>query len=696
MQKQASTQSTSKMSADPSIDSIEKNIDRINKEAWYTRVNDSTKAFELSGQCVELSRGINYAKGLAEGLRTLAFCHIRLSRYDEALPLLNESLSLFESLNDAEGQVAIYEYLGIIRRNRGDLGGSLELLLKALGISEENNCKENEGTNHYQLGVTYRHLGDFEKALDHLYQSMAIWKEAGNDLYVAYSINVIGTIYFETGDYKQALDYFLQGLVARHQAGDKWGEAGSLDNIGFTYLKLKDYSQAIDYCKQSLEITGGTGDKKGQANTLLHLAEIYKESGDAEQAVKFCGESLEIRKASGDKKGEAEVLLFLADLRKNDVANKPDDEVLQWLTGALHIAEQTGALDLLSKARLYFYDYHKRNGDFEKAIDQLELHNSAEKELHKNAINQKVLNLEISKKAEDARKDAEATRRRNEELTQLNEQIESQKQKLIEALADLKATQAQLIQSEKMASLGELTAGIAHEIQNPLNFVNNFSDINSELVAEMKEALAAGNSQLASKIASDISANDEKINLHGKRADAIVKNMLQHSRISNGKKELTDINVLVYEYLRLSYHGLRAKDKSFTAKFRTHFDDSIGKINIVPQDIGRVLLNLMNNAFYFVNEKRGSAGQSYEPTVTISTKKADGAVIISIADNGDGIPNNLLDKIFQPFFTTKPTGQGTGLGLSLAYDIVKANGGDLSVETTENSGAEFTVRLPEQ
>ncbi len=694
MQKQVHPKKSSPGSSESSTLEQEMKIDELNREAWDTRVNNSTNALELSKQIVGLARGLNYSKGLAQGLRTLAFCHIRLSKYDEALPLLDEALTLFESLNDPGGQAAVYEYLGIIRRNRGDLGGSLEVLLKALAISEEHECREFEGTSHYQLGVTYRTLGNFEKALDHLYQGMTIWKEAKDDLLVAYSINVIGSIYFETADYKQALDYFLQGLAPRHAGGDKWGEAGSMDNIGFTYLKLKDYTKAIDYCKQSLEITRSTGDKKGQANTLLHLAEIYKESGDPEQAATFCEESLEIRKSSGDKKGEAEALLFLADLEKNKSANNKNKQVLQWLTEALDIAEQTGALDLLSKAHLYFYEYYKRTGDFEKAIGQLELHNSTEKVLHKNAINQKVLNLEISKKAEEAKKDAETTRRRNEELTILNEQIEAQKKKLIEALANLKATQAQLIQSEKMASLGELTAGIAHEIQNPLNFVNNFSDINVELVQEMKEALAAGNTQLATKVAADISANEEKINLHGKRADAIVKNMLQHSRISNGKKELTDLNVLVYEYLRLSYHGLRAKDKSFSAKFRTHFDDSIGKINIVPQDIGRVLLNLMNNAFYSVNEKQRKNADGYEPAVTISTKKTDNSVLISVADNGGGIPQKILDKIFQPFFTTKPAGQGTGLGLSLAYDIVKAHGGELKVETKEGKGAEFILKLP--
>jgi len=694
------------MSNDTAIQLKEKKIDDLNQEAWNIRVNDSPRAFELSKESVQRSRSINYSKGLAEGLRTLGFCYVRLSNNDEALPLLEESLSLFNSLNDLEGQAAVYEYLGIIRRNWGDLGGSLELILKALGINEEKKFIENEGTNHYQLGVTYKHLGDFEKALEHLYQSMALYREIGNDLYIAYSINVIGSIYFETGDYKEALNYFLRGLVARQGAGDKWGVAGSLDNIGFTYLKLQDYSQAIDYCKQSLEITRSTGDKKGQANTLLHLAEIYKKCNDPDQAAKFCDESLQIRKTSGDKKGEAEVLLFLAGLRKPDVESKNDNEVLQWLSRALQIAEQTKALDLLSKAKFYLYEYYKRNGDFKQAIEQLEMHISAEKELHKNAINQKVLNLEISKKAEEAKKDAEAARRRNEELTKLNEQIESQKRKLIDALADLKATQAQLIQSEKMASLGELTAGIAHEIQNPLNFINNFSDINTELIDEMKEALSSGNTELATKIASDISANEEKISNHGKRADAIVKNMLQHSRTSNGKKEPADLNALVYEYLRLSYHGLRAKDKTFNAKFKTGFDNSIGKINIVPQDIGRVLLNIMNNAFYSVNEKQksfppppdnigiNSGGIVYEPTVSINTKKADDMVLISVADNGNGIPQNVLDKIFQPFFTTKPTGQGTGLGLSLAYDILKAHGGEIKVETKEGEGSEFIILLP--
>jgi len=294
------------------------------------------------------------------------------------------------------------------------------------------------------------------------------------------------------------------------------------------------------------------------------------------------------------------------------------------------------------------------------------------------------------------------------QVAQRTAELTKQKEELQHTLDELKSAQSQLIQSEKMASLGELTAGIAHEIQNPLNFVNNFSDVNAELIEELKtERLKPSterDEQLENEILNDIKANEEKINHHGKRADAIVKGMLQHSRKSTGQKEPTDINALADEYLRLSYHGLRAKDKSFNATMNTDFDESISKINVIPQDIGRVLLNLFNNAFYAVAEKKKQHPENYEPIVSVSTKKLDNKVEISVKDNGNGIPQNLIDKIFQPFFTTKPTGEGTGLGLSLSYDIIKAHGGELKVESKvdeenpdnfgKGEGTEFIIQLP--
>jgi len=295
-----------------------------------------------------------------------------------------------------------------------------------------------------------------------------------------------------------------------------------------------------------------------------------------------------------------------------------------------------------------------------------------------------------------------------EELEQKRKAIEETNDALTKSLTDLKAAQAQLVQSEKMASLGELTAGIAHEIQNPLNFVNNFSDVSQELLVEMMDELAVGHHAQAIELAEDVKQNLEKILAHGKRADAIVKGMLLHSRTTSGIKEPTDINALVDEYLRLAYHGLRAKDKTFNATMNTDYDPNLGLVNVIPQDIGRVILNLITNAFYAVSTPKSPKGDlPFEPTVTITTKKishahphsnslriGDLGVEISVSDNGPGIPDTIKDKIFQPFFTTKPTGQGTGLGLSLSYDIVKAHGGELKVETKEGEGTTFLIRLP--
>jgi len=283
-------------------------------------------------------------------------------------------------------------------------------------------------------------------------------------------------------------------------------------------------------------------------------------------------------------------------------------------------------------------------------------------------------------------------------------EITVQKEALEHALSDLKATQSQLIQSEKLASLGELTAGIAHEIQNPLNFVNNFAEVNTELIDEMTHEIEKGNMEEVRAIANDIKANELKIRHHGKRADAIVKGMLHHSRTSSGVKEPTDINDLADEYLRLSYHGLRAKDKSFNATMKTDFDETIKAIDIISQDIGRVLLNLINNAFYAVAEKKKQeteAGRPFEPTVTVKTLGNSLSpdriteVRVSVKDNGNGIPKSVMDKIFQPFFTTKPTGEGTGLGLSLSYDIVKAHGGEFEIHTEEGKYTEFVFTLPQ-
>jgi len=405
-------------------------------------------------------------------------------------------------------------------------------------------------------------------------------------------------------------------------------------------------------------------------------------------------------------------------------------EVFERLNKGLSTAKATGDLKKLQGG---YYDLTKLDsttGNYKQAYEHYKLYTLYRDSLIKEETERKDLQarmqFEFDKKqavakAEQEKKDAEQRRikniqyftigtlifllvvilliasiqwRNNNQKKKANTLLQKQKETVEDTLTELKSTQAQLIHSEKMASLGELTAGIAHEIQNPLNFVNNFSEVNKELLGEMKDEIEKGRFDEVKILANDVIDNEEKINHHGKRADAIVKGMLQHSRSSSGVKEPTDINALADEYLRLAYHGLRAKDKSFNATFKTDFDETIGSINIIPQDIGRVILNLLTNAFYVVNEKSKMKNEKYEPAVSVSTKKINNKVEIKVSDNGGGIPQKVLDKIFQPFFTTKPTGQGTGLGLSLSYDIVKAHGGEIKVETKEREGSEFIISLP--
>ena len=677
-------------------------IDLLNHEAWQMRVIDSNRAFDLSQEALRRSELVQYEKGKAEGLRTFGFCHIRLAKYAEALSLLEEAYQLFLLSGDQRNQAVIHEYFGIIRRSQGDYAASLEELFKALTMSRDCNFQEAETLALYHLSITYKYLGDLDHALEHALRGLPIAREIGDKMPESYHLNCIGGIYYEMERYEEAQNYYQQSLVLRQEIGDQWGVAGCYDNLGNLYLQLGKYRDALNYCLQSLDITQHTGDQKGRGNTLFNVGKIYVVLQEHDSALDYFSQSLQAREGISDKKGLAEAYCFLGSLYQDaafPMANTR--QALDYLHRALALAETLNAKDIAWKIHFQLSKSYKHEGAFEQALQHYKTSAILEKEVNNVAIQQKILNLQITHRVAQAQKEAEIFRLKTVALAKLVEEINLQKEQLQQALDHLQSTQAQLIQSEKLASLGELTAGIAHEIQNPLNFVNNFSEVNKELLAEMKEELRKGNLDDACAIANDIIDNEEKVIHHGKRADAIVKGMLQHSRTGSGQKEPTDINALCDEYLRLSHYGLRAKDKSVNAKFETDFDSRLEKINVVPQDIGRVVLNLINNAFYAVSEKFKVEGLKikaenvkYEPSVYVSTKKADGKILISVKDNGNGIPESIKDKIFQPFFTTKSTGQGTGLGLSLSYDIVKAHSGELKVDTKEGEGSEFIIQLP--
>ena len=410
-------------------------------------------------------------------------------------------------------------------------------------------------------------------------------------------------------------------------------------------------------------------------------------------------------------------LLGMAMMFKNE---NEFDSSYHYSIEALNMARRLNKPDLLLKTQTFLKDLFKEKGILDSSFKYQEVITSERDSLEKlNRISDiSLAEQQWAHEAEAQQKELQTKLKlygligsliiflfvavflyiNNRQKQKLNILLHQQKNEIQRTLSELKTSQSQLIQSEKMASLGELTAGIAHEIQNPLNFVNNFSEVNREMLEELKmERLRPDEERdddLQNDLINDVIENSEKILHHGKRADAIVKGMLQHSRKSSGQKEPTDINALADEYLRLSYHGMRAKDKSFNAEMKTDFDESLGKINIIPQDIGRVLLNLFNNAFYAVNEQKKQNSISYQPTVVVGTQECDGKIQITVRDNGNGIPQKNSDKIFQPFFTTKPTGQGTGLGLSLSYDIIKAHGGEIKVDSKEGKGSEFVIELP--
>jgi len=529
---------------------------------------------------------------------------------------------------------------------------------------------------------------------------------------IGYTLHQLANIYRRAGDRESAIKYYRQEIDIFSSLNSKKAMAlvQSNMNLGYIYTEANRLDSAIFYINRALAYSEITGWKLFNGLLFQIKGSAYLQKDLLDSAKYFYWQGLFTSREQRNERAEVNNKIALAQLyeqlRQVDSAKYYAESTLKQATGLKDMKSVSSAASILSNV-------WKLQGNTNSAFAYLTLSKNIGDSLYRDRADKitkfQNLNFEHQIEMEKEIQESIAAKNRIRTITLLtglallsvlafvlyrNSKQKQKANKVLEkTLIELKSTQAQLIQSEKMASLGELTAGIAHEIQNPLNFVNNFSEVSTELVDEMNEEIIKGNIEDAIEIANDLKQNLEKINHHGKRAGDIVKGMLQHSRKGEGKKEPTDINALCDEYLRLAYHGLRAKDKSFNAEFKTDFDENLPKINVVPQDIGRVVLNLINNAFYAVNEKSKS-NTGFVPQVTIVTKKLNDNIQISVKDNGNGIPKNIVDKIYQPFFTTKPTGQGTGLGLSLSYDIIKAHGGEIKVETKEGEGSEFIIQLP--
>jgi len=533
----------------------------------------------------------------------------------------------------------------------------------------------------------------------------------------------MGILYENAGGYEKALSNYFRALHLGEQTNNKQITGGTSMTIGRVYLFMNKNDSALFYEKNAYAIYRSINLPEYEGSALLNLGRIYLADGKEAIAESYIHEAIRVSTEQKYLRGVVAANLLLAEisLKKNHT-----DSAFIYTGSALQIAKEMNAPDLLLRSYNTLSGYYQTVNNNDSLVKYLSLVIHLKDSLFNSKQSRQFQNIDFD--ARQRQRDLEEAKKNfrdkvmkyalltglvtafvialilwrnfrikqtaNRLLTTQKQETERQKNKVEQTLEELKKTQTQLIQREKMASLGELTSGIAHEIQNPLNFVNNFSDINRELAAELESEIDKGNYTEARTLVKDIMENEEKVNHHGKRADAIVKGMLQHSQRSNGQKEDTDINALCGEYLKLACHTYSVSGNPLNVKFETRYDPSAGKLNVVHQDIGRVILNLVNNAVYAVNEKARQQQDGYEPVVTITTRKTEGKTEIIVSDNGTGIPGSIRDKIFQPFFTTKPAGEGIGLGLSLSYDIVKVHGGEISIESTINEGTRFTIQLP--
>jgi signal transduction histidine kinase len=615
------------------------------------------------------------------------------SRQDSSIYFLGQSINLSDKMNYTYGSFAGYSKLAFILNLVSNYPRALEMALKGLKFAEQLTTKRKESMAeaYHLMGLLNNRMGNDSIGLVYCLRSIQLFKESGvrgAEVDFGAAMNA-ALIYLKLHKPDSALFYAKMSYdVSSHYPSQfSIHNSTTAGTIGRVYEEMHNYQLARQYYFLGLETIKKYPPYLLTVRFYNNYARFLRKTGDLDSCIYYARTAVRLcqNRNYGEHATDAATILMEA-----YEARQMPDSALKYMKAIMAIRDTIFNQTKLQQVALLNFDEGQRQKDIAVA-----------KERYRNQIRSYALISAVIiflLLSAILYRNNRSKQRANAVLQSQKKEIDQQRTKAEQTLQELRSTQSQLIQSEKMASLGELTAGIAHEIQNPLNFVNNFSEVNKELLAEMKNELDKGNLNDAASIANDIIYNEEKINHHGKRADAIVKGMLQHSGSSTGMKEPTDINKLADEYLRLSYHGMRAKHKNLNVELKTDFDETIEEIDVVPQDIGRVLFNLYNNAFYTTAEKKKLQPGNYEAIVIVTTramKPSSGTgILISVKDNGNGIPQKILDKIFHPFFTTKPTGQGTGLGLSLAYDVVKAHGGEIRVETKEGEGSEFTIQLP--
>ena len=651
-------------------------------------------------KALTLAKKLKFDLGEAKSLEIMAIALQNMGS-PEAWDKLAEAMKLHEKLGNQVGIIHCIRLFGYMYESQGDYPTSLEYYYKALLLAEEGQSEETKVHLMLKIGYSYSLLGDYPKAKEYLSTQLAKAQELKNQELINLATGFLGDFYAKTKQYETAISYFKKEDIAQDNIIN---QANRQLNIANCLAMMGDCEPALEMAKTALSQIEVLNQKTENTWGLLVMARVMMCQKNYVQAIVSAKKCLEYVSTINHKEFERDAteILFLANKQLNNIV-----ESKRYQMAFEAMSDSLTGQNTRQRSEVMHLNY-----ELETQKSQIELMGK-ERELNDaQSKNQRLLSIiailafvVISSVAVYFIRTNKIQKQNNQLLFDQKQEIELQRHTAEKALKDLTDTQNQLIQSEKLASLGELTAGIAHEIQNPLNFVNNFAELSVELIRELQaeklKTKAERDETLENELLDDLAQNQEKINYHGKRASSIVKGMLEHSRMSAGVKEPTDINKLADEYLRLSYHGLRAKDKnSSTKQFNSNFeiitDLDMPLVNMVSQDIGRVFLNLINNAFHAVADQAlHTTDKDYKPSVAVIIQKENKMAKVKIIDNGTGMNEATKAKIFNPFFTTKPTGQGTGLGLSLAYDIIiKGHGGTIDVESVEGQGTTFIVKLP--
>jgi signal transduction histidine kinase len=669
-------------------------MNRFPHLCWFVLLLALSRALAQNPQTARLKRELAAAK--ADTSRVLLMADLsasyRYSNFDSSLGYARRGLALATRLHYRKGEGRCLARMGMLDFDRGNLPTALRQSLRALKLTEESEDWLGAVQSLNVLGLIHYVLVNYQQARSHLLRAAAIsqQKNIGDDTEIVASLSYIGNTYMAQKRLDSA-EFFLRKahqLAIRskmaHQSSRGNPLAFVLRTLGELHVQMGQPVQALNDYHKAILVCRSENDLRSAAVAFQDMATVYQILQQPDSSVFYARKALAVAQALPIMHGILDAGTLLSKLYK---AQHQPDSALKYLEIAVAARDSLFNQRRIQELQSINFDEQRRARRAEAERERFE----SQVKIYALLVGVLVLLAGAMFLGRTNRRQ----RRANALLHRQKQEIDQQRATAETALAELKTTQAQLIQSEKMASLGELTAGIAHEIQNPLNFVNNFAEVSTELVDELRDELRNGQPALALEVADDLSQNLSKITQHGQRASSIVRGMLDHARSSTGERQPTDLNALVDEALRLSYHGLRAKDNGFNASLMTDFDERLPLVSVVAQDLSRVLLNLFNNAFYAVHETKKTHGEAFRPEVHVSTRQTDGSVEIRVRDNGGGIPENVRQKIFQPFFTTKPAGQGTGLGLSLSYDIVtKGHGGTLTVATAEGEFTEFTVTLP--